>query len=135
MKVVLDTNTLTQVVFTNKHPKLIWDAFINEEYTLCVSNEIIMEYEEILNQLVPPEITDLVITTILSAENTEKVSPDFRFNLIHSDYDDNKFVDCAIYAKATYIVTEDTHFNELKQNPYPIVNIKNIQEFLEILKK
>ena len=43
--------------------------------------------------------------------------------------------DCAIYANATYIVTEDTHFNELKQNPYSIVNIKNIQEFLEILKK
>jgi len=135
MKVVLDTNTLIQVVFTNKEPKIIWESFLNERYTLCISNEILMEYEEILNRIVPPDVTDLVLTTILSSENIEKVEPTFRFNLIQADYDDNKFVDCAIYANATYIVTEDSHFNTLKETPYLKVSIKNIKEFMDILNK
>lgn len=133
MNIVLDTNALLQVVFTNKSPKIIWDSFIAEKYTLCISNDILMEYEEILNQIVTPDITDLVISTIMSAINTKRVEPSFKFNLIKADYDDNKFVDCAICANATYIVTEDTHFNVLKQTPFPKIDVKNIQEFIDIL--
>ena len=57
----------------------------------------------------------------------------FRFadyiNLITVDPDDNKFVDCAISANAHYIVTNDHHYDVLKDIDFPKVNIVNIQQF------
>jgi len=35
--------------------------------------------------------------------------------LIESDHDDDKFVDCAFAANATYIVSDDKHFDVLKE--------------------
>ena len=46
----------------------------------------------------------LVVETIANAPNVEHVNPAYRFNLITSDPDDNKFVDCAVTAGATYIL-------------------------------
>ena len=62
------------------------------------------------------------------------VDPYFRFNLIQSDVDDNKFVDCAIAANAVFIVSEDTHFNVLKEIAFPCVNVIRLERFLQILK-
>lgn len=49
--------------------------------------------------------------------------------------DDNKFVDCAIIANAKYIVTQDHHFDVLKNIDFPKVDVVNIQTFLNDLKK
>ena len=49
--------------------------------------------------------------------------------------DDNKFVDCAIIANAKYIVTQDHHFDVLKNIEFPKVDVVNIQTFLNDLKK
>ena len=57
----------------------------------------------------------------------------FRFGLIETDPDDNKFVDCAIVANAEYIVTDDAHFDVLKDIPFPRVLVMTAEEFLEAL--
>ncbi len=49
--------------------------------------------------------------------------------LCDTDKDDDKFVDCAITAGADYIVTEDSHFNILKQIPFPRLNVLTLDEF------
>ena len=51
------------------------------------------------------------------------------FGLIDADPDDNKFVDCAVAADAEYIVTNDTHFNILKQIDWPKLTVIAIKEF------
>ena len=56
-----------------------------------------------------------------------------RFHLIESDNDDNKFVDCAIISGARFIVTEDHHFNVLKQIPFPYVEVIGINAFIDFL--
>lgn len=53
--------------------------------------------------------------------------------LIESDNDDNKFVDCAINSGAMFIVTEDHHFNVLKQIQFPHVDCIGIDAFIEVL--
>ena len=59
----------------------------------------------------------------------------FRFHLLSDiDKDDDKFVDCAITAGADYIVTEDSHFDRLKQIPFPQLNVLTLDEFNESLK-
>lgn len=84
---------------------------------MCVSTSILEEYEEILIQHANEKVAHYIIDRIVSSPYTQFISPYFDFNLITSDPDDNKFVDCAITAGARYIVTEDHH--------YDVINGKN----------
>ena len=135
MKIVLDTNCLIPVLVPGSFGYDIWQAFRKGAYTLCVSSEILLEYEEILIHMTGSrEFSSLVVETILNAPNVERITPSYRFNLIMADPDDNKFVDCAITAGATYIVSNDRHFNELKRYDFPHVDVKTLTEFLNIVR-
>ena len=96
---------------------------------MCVSNDILEEYEEIIASHVSPVAARIAIETILRANNVLRVDAQFRFGLIEADVDDNKFVDCAIVANADYIVTEDSHFNVLKTIPFPKIEIIRLKDF------
>ena len=85
------------------------------EYCLCVSNEILTEYEEILAEHTSPEVAHNVVEAIARHPQICYRESYFHFHLLsHIDKNDDKFVDCAITAGADYIVTEDSHFNHLK---------------------
>jgi putative PIN family toxin of toxin-antitoxin system len=112
---------------------IVWQSYINKQYNLCVSNEIINEYEEIIARKTSPLIASELIRAILLRKNTIFVNPYFHFNLISADPDDNKFVDCAIVANADYIVSQDSHFNILKTIDFPKVNIIRIEDFVKEL--
>ncbi|MBO7618048.1 MAG: PIN domain-containing protein, partial [Bacteroidales bacterium] len=47
--VVLDTNCLVQILPSRSLYHKIWTDFLEGKFCLCVSNEILMEYEEILS--------------------------------------------------------------------------------------
>lgn len=135
MKIVLDTNCLLPIIVPGSFGHDIWRAFRQEKYTLCVSTDILFEYEEILTRISgSSEYANLVVTAISEAHNVEHVNPAFRFNLIKTDPDDNKFVDCAITAGATYIVSNDRHFDVLAQYDFPKVDVRTLKEFLEIVR-
>ena len=132
-RIVLDTNCLIQSISRRSPYYRIWSEFIAERYLLCVTTEILEEYAEILAGHLSPSVAELVIAAILRANNTVRVDAQFRFRLIEADPDDNKFVDCAIVSNAEYIVTNDAHFDCLADIPFPHVNVRNIDEFLEEL--
>ena len=132
--VVIDTNCLLQIIARNSPYRPIWNAYLAGKYQLCVSNEILDEYQEILEQQITPTIAENVILLILNRKNTLLVDPHFRMELITQDPDDNKFVDCAITAGATYIVSNDHHFDELKQYDFPKVDVRTLDEFLDIVR-
>ena len=77
----------------------------------------------------------IMIATILRANNVLRVDAQFRFRLITTDPDVNKFVDCAIVSNAEYIVTNDAHFNVLQDIPFPHVEARSIDEFLADLQQ
>ena len=110
-RVVLDTNCLLISLSKRGCYYKVWKDFFAEKYTLCYTNEILTEYEEILTLKMGPVIAQNVIKAIITRKNTLKFDAHFRFNLIQSDVDDNKFVDCAIVANASYIVSQDHHFD------------------------
>ena len=126
--VVLDTNCLLQSLSRRNKYYNVWESFLQEKYVLCVSNDILEEYEEIIASHVSPVAARIAIETILRANNVLRVDAQFRFGLIEADVDDNKFVDCAIVANADYIVTEDSHF-VLKTIPFPKIEIIRLQDF------
>ena len=66
--------------------------------------------------------------------NVIKVNNYYRWNLITSDHDDDKFVDCALNAGADYLVTNDRHFNVLKSLDFPLIKVVDIETFTGILK-
>ena len=133
-KIVLDTNCLL-VTLPSKSPyHAVWQRFIEGKLSLCVSNEILYEYEEVIAQKTTPIFADLVINTLLNKKNVVRVAPTWRFDIIKTDPDDNKFVDCAIIAGATYIVSNHRHFRELDKYDFPKVDLRTLSEFLSIVR-
>lgn len=112
---------------------MVWKDFFAEKYILCYTNEILSEYEEILSLKMGAEIAQNVIKAIITRKNTLKLDAHFRFNLIKADVDDNKFVDCAIAANASFIVSQDRHFDVLRLIDFPKVELISIDEFMELL--
>ena len=75
-----------------------------------------------------------IIGGLLLLPNVYKTDIYFNLTLIDVDKDDNKFVDCAFSANVQYIVTNDRHFNILKQYDFPKLNLIRIEVFTELLK-
>ena len=134
MKIVLDTNCLIQIVTGRGYKYNVWMAFLKQDYTLCYTTEILCEYEEVMMHFYKDvEFAKAVINVILASPNTEQVDPSYRFRLIADDPDDNKFVDCAITCGATYIVSDDKHFDVLRSIPFPETNVQKLREFARML--
>jgi len=133
MKVVLDTNILLVSISPNSAHYWIFQKFISQEFILCVTTDILHEYEEIIGRHMGERVANTILQIIENASNVEYITKYFRWNLINVDPDDNKFVDCAISANAKYIVTEDKHFNILKNITFPKVEVINILKFKEVI--
>ena len=59
--VVLDTNCLIQILPSKSKYHSIWTDFLEGKFHLCVSNEILMEYEEILARFSSAEVARNVV--------------------------------------------------------------------------
>ncbi|GHT10536.1 hypothetical protein AGMMS4956_02020 [Bacteroidia bacterium] len=111
----------------------LWQAFRAQRFVLCYTTEMLQEYEEKLAHYYSVLFAENVMNEILNAENVERVTIFYKWNLITADPDDNKFVDCAIAAGAQYIVTNDKHFNVLHQIKFPKVQVADISMFKQII--
>jgi predicted nucleic acid-binding protein len=94
-----------------------------------------MEYLEMIWRKTTPAIAENVVQYLINSDFVELVTPYYRFNLIKADRDDNKFVDCAIAANATYIVSDDKHFKPLRDIAFPKLFVLRLMEFVERLKQ
>lgn len=128
--VVIDTNCLLQILGRHSAYRPLWNAFMQERFIWCVSNEIMNEYDEILTQKASPRVAYLFMQTFMRSPNVLRKAPYYQFRLIEKDLDDNKFVDCAIVAGADYIVSEDAHFRVLETVPFPKVNVIRLEDFM-----
>ena len=100
---------------------------------LYVTNDVLLEYEEIISRKYSESVAENFLKTLKEASNVYLTEVHYKFNLIQSDPDDNKFVDCAIAASVDFLITNDKHFNVLKDVPFPKVNITRLEEFEKII--
>jgi uncharacterized protein len=133
MKIVLDTNVLLTIISERASLHEIFIAFLDEKYILCVTTDILNEYEEVIGRHMGKDVADNIMKVIENAINVEYVIKYYKWQLIQIDPDDNKFVDCAITSNAKYIVTGDKHFNILKDIPFPKVEIIDAYSFINEL--
>jgi putative PIN family toxin of toxin-antitoxin system len=133
-RIVLDTNCLLQILGAKSKYHYLFTEFLSGSYTLCVSTEILFEYEEILRQKASPVAANMFLKVISRSRNVERKDPYFHLGLIHQDNDDNKFVDCAFVSQADFIVTDDGHFIEAASSPFPRFQVIGLDAFSEIMK-
>lgn len=133
-RIVLDTNCLIASLSRTSRSYSVWRGLHDGLYVLCVSNEILMEYQEMIGRKTTPAIAESVVQYLTNSDFVELVTPYYRFDLIKADHDDNKFVDCAIAANATYIVSDDKHFKPLRNIGFPKLFVLKLMEFVERLK-
>ena len=133
MRIVLDTNSLVQCVGRHSIYRDVWMSILHGYNTLCITNEILFEYEEILKRFFNPIFAEAVIDAFMKSGHVELINTTDHFNLITADPDDNKFVDCAIQANARYIVTNDHHYDVLRQIDFPKVGVIKLIDFLTMI--
>ena len=133
MRIVLDTNCLLVSVQEYSDYFWLWKAFCDKKFTLCYTNEILNEYQEVLSHYYSTALAQYTIDAIINASHAEPITVYYKWQLIDADPDDNKFVDCAISANAACIVTNDKHFNVLKTLNFPPIKVINIETFQKII--
>ena len=133
MKIVLDTNCL--LASLSRHSKYypVWKGLQTGKFVLCLTNDILMEYEEIIGLKTSAEVAKNVVALLLKSKNVEFVDAFFKWRLIEADHDDDKFVDCAFAANATYIVSDDKHLDVLKTVVFPKISVLKLIQFLQTL--
>jgi len=118
MRVVIDTNVWLVIIPLYSKYAAVYNQLKAGRFQLLLSNDILLEYEEQMKLRYDDIFVDAEIKELLTLYTVEQVKPLFRWKLISKDPDDNKFVDCAIASNADYIVTNEKHFNILKEVPF-----------------
>lgn len=59
------------------------------------------------------------------------IVPEQVLKVVSDDPDDNKILECAVAAKANFVVTGDKHL--LRLNPYGSVQMERVRDFMELL--
>lgn len=134
-KVVLDTNVfISGLILPKSIPSKILDLWRENKFILVTSPKILQElnkalqYPKILRfyKIKEKTIKDLIV----SITKTSIVVFDEKIvEVIKEDPDDNKFLSCAISAKADFIVSGDKHL--LKVKSFQGIPILNPKQFLK----
>ncbi|MBK8923176.1 MAG: putative toxin-antitoxin system toxin component, PIN family [Saprospirales bacterium] len=129
MRIVLDTNILLTSFSSRSETHWIWTSLAEGKYTLCITHDILLEYEEIIARHASTDLANAVTDALLDLPNVQLITRYFSWNLITADPDDNKFTDCAIAAQARFLVSEDRHFAVLRHIDFPKVELIGVEAF------
>jgi uncharacterized protein len=135
MTVVIDCNIFVMSLTSRSPYHLIYQSLITGKFNLAVSVDIMLEYEEIIQQKYSIATAHALITLLSELSNVHYIHASYQWQLIEADTDDNKYCDCAIAGQAAYIVTEDRHFDVLQNIPFPSLTAIGIERFLKIVQQ
>lgn len=137
MKVVLDANIVISFLLTRGETiSIIFDAWETEKFIILISNEIMAEFDEVIDRLIkrkmiPPEGAVALVRRL--RKDSRKIKVTSKIDL-SKDKKDNRYLAAALDGKADYLVSGDTkHLLTLKK----IANTRIIspKEFADILQK
>lgn len=114
MRVVLDTNVLVSGIFFKGTPGKIIDAWVDEAFLLFITPAILEEYTLTLGEISLKHDEILAYDWVQTLAELSHLIPDSKSTLSYCrDADDDKFIQCAIDAKANYLVTGDKDLTSL----------------------
>ena len=133
-KIIIDTNVFVSALIQRSYPYLIVrELFIEERIQLCVSDELLAEYYEVLSRPKFSQFPDFFIRAealLADIDNrAEKYYPTTKISLI-SDQDDNKILELAEESQADFIVTGNT--NDFTFTHYKSSRVLSPKEYWEL---
>ena len=129
LRLVIDTNVLIVSFAPNNKYSWVFDALFADKFELAISNEVLLEYQEQLSLRYGLTKTDASLDFLLLLPNVILSEPYYLWNLVESDEDDNKFVDCYISSQADYLISNDKHIHRIKTNEFPQIAVLKYDEF------
>ena len=132
-RVILDTNVIVSALISNSYPtKILHEIIFERKVVLCLSNEIIKEYINVLNR---PKFerfhnfknnAEVVLNKLIEISTTFKPTEKV---LIISDLSDNKFLELAKVSEANFLITGNS--NDFTFDKFEKTQIVSPQIFYE----
>ena len=129
MRILIDTNILISGLYFHGLPKKLLREIDLEKFNLCVNQEIIAEYKEKIDNkfskskyILDKDLRQKIFSSFKSFESISNLK-------ICRDPDDDKFINCAIDAKAIYIVSGDNDLLTIKN--FAGIEIVTAREFYD----
>lgn len=132
MKVVFDTNIfISALVIPGGKAEEVYLNALKKKFQLYTSIAILTETAQKLREKFGWEEDKIarLLKTIVKVATILKIRP--RLHLL-ADEPDNRILECAMAAKADFIVTGDKHLLSIKH--FKNITIVRLSDFLEILK-
>ena len=106
MRVVLDSNIVVSACLTPQGASAtIVELALLGYFTLCISQEVLSEYQEVLARPKFSRELERIKTVLEGIEETSAVIVPRQRLTLSSDEEDNRLLECAQAAKADFLVT------------------------------
>jgi putative PIN family toxin of toxin-antitoxin system len=130
-RIVLDTNVIVSALVFGGVPRAVLELAEAGQFELFYSEAIQAEVRRVLAEKFnwAPAMSQQVLPTLWSMG--ELVSPEIVVRAVPDDDDDNRIVECALAADASFIISGDHHLLALRA--YKTISIITPRRFLEAL--
>ena len=129
MKIVVDTNVVISGIFFGGNPRKIIEAIVSGAINAYATAEIVDEYMEIIDSMIARKQGKLSTSILSPIFSSLKVIEGKSHITVCRDPDDDKFIECAVDAKAIYIVSGDNDLLDIEE--YDGIQIVTAKEFCE----
>ena len=129
MRILIDTNILISGLFFGGIPRKILSE-LDENFSICVNEKIVAEYNaQIDKKISNPKyhLNEVLREKFFNSVQSFEMISDIK---ICRDPDDDKFINCAIDAKAIYIVSGDKDLLTIRE--YNDIQILTAREFFDL---
>lgn len=115
LRIVLDTNALVSAtLWKGSVAQKLLARLVLSNAVVFTSEDILREYEEVLFRDFHYQTAEIAFKTSKILSFASLTPPVVKVDVIKEDPDDNRILECAIAARAHYVITYDKHLLKLK---------------------
>ena len=128
--VVIDTNCLIRMIPLHSKYRPLWESFLDGKYILCISNEIVSEYMEILSVKVSSTFASNIVVPFFGVLLYANSTHNSVLILLRQILMTINLSTVPLSPMLTIIVSEDSHFDVLRRISFPKVNLLTLDQFM-----
>jgi len=113
------------------NPRAIIELCINNMVDTYTSSLILLEIAQKLQSKFLWNRTDVALAIKTISKTSKVIVPQQKFNVVNEDPTDNKIIECAVAASASFIVTGDRHLLSLEK--FKGIKIVSPKDFLSFV--
>lgn len=111
-KLILDTNVIVSALVSSSIPsKILYELVLTEKVEICLSEEVLAEYIEVLNRAKFSKFTHFKTKAEIVLNRLREIATFYQTDRkieVLTDTSDNKFLELAAVSAADYLTTGNT---------------------------